>query len=159
LVTLTQLEGIASSLARLLRGGEVLALSAPLGGGKTTFVKIVGKALQISEEITSPSFSLYEEYRLKGKKSLFHFDLYRINSEKELDNLGFEDIWGIQGAISFIEWPERAGERIPRPYLLLHFEFPLEKPFSINKPGQRNKSVYTPKEIEKRFFYAELFDY
>jgi tRNA threonylcarbamoyladenosine biosynthesis protein TsaE len=93
-----------------LTGNEVIALSGPLGAGKTTFVKGMAAGLGITETILSPTFVLVLEYR--GKHSLYHFDWYRIDSQKEVEDLGFWDFLEKPG-IKVIEWPEKFAKLVP----------------------------------------------
>lgn len=92
---------IGRILGMLLAGGEVIALNGELGAGKTAFTKGIAMGLGISEYITSPTFALVNEY--EGRVPLYHFDVYRINDEDELIEIGFEDyIYG--NGVSVVEW-------------------------------------------------------
>ncbi len=101
---------LAASLAKKADAGDIFALKGDLGTGKTIFAKGFAQGLKINEEITSPTFNLMEVYR--GRLEFYHFDLYRIENENELDNLFFEEYWEGKG-VSVIEWAERAGKRLP----------------------------------------------
>jgi tRNA threonylcarbamoyladenosine biosynthesis protein TsaE len=94
-----------------LRGGEVITLSGPLGAGKTSFAKGVGEGLRVaSGEITSPTFILRTEY--EGRLPLAHIDLYRLDSENEVERLGlFEQEEPL--TVLLIEWPENALAVLP----------------------------------------------
>ncbi|HUZ16777.1 MAG TPA: tRNA (adenosine(37)-N6)-threonylcarbamoyltransferase complex ATPase subunit type 1 TsaE [Spirochaetia bacterium] len=93
-------------LGRLLVPGSVIVLSGPLGAGKTTLTKGIARALGVTEEITSPTFTIVSEYL--GKRPFHHIDLYRIGSEEEVLLLGLEEIIYGDG-ISVVEW----GEKVP----------------------------------------------
>jgi tRNA threonylcarbamoyladenosine biosynthesis protein TsaE len=93
------------------RPGDVFALSGDLGCGKTVLAKGIALGLGIDDEVTSPTFALLEIYR--SDPELYHFDLYRIETADELDQLFFEEYWEGEG-VSIIEWAERAGKRLPR---------------------------------------------
>ena len=92
-------------LGRTLTGGDIVALFGQLGAGKTVFAKGIAKGLGISEEVTSPTFTFLKEY--DGKLKLYHFDLYRIEDEEALENIGFCDYLQSEG-VCVIEWPEKA---------------------------------------------------
>lgn len=95
--------------------GAVIALEGPLGAGKTTLVKGLARALAVEERITSPTFTLVSQYRgtREGRPvSLFHVDLYRLGHERELEDLGLEELIGGQG-ITVIEWGEKAASLLP----------------------------------------------
>ena len=100
----------ASALANGLRCGDVVALHGDLGVGKTTFVQYVVQALG-GAEVTSPTFTLLQTYpvTLNGgsQVTLFHYDLYRINSVEELDELGLREI---SDGVAIIEWPQRLSD-------------------------------------------------
>lgn len=91
--------------------GDVFALTGELGCGKTVLAKGIARGMGIADEITSPTFTLLEIY--EGYLPLYHFDLYRIEDSRELDNLFFEEYWEGDG-VSVIEWAERAKGRLPK---------------------------------------------
>lgn len=95
-----------TEFAKELKDGDIVALYGGLGAGKTVFTKGIAKGLGIVDEVVSPTFTLLKEY--EGDKKLFHFDLYRIEDEEELEHIGFYDYLGRDG-ICVIEWPENAG--------------------------------------------------
>lgn len=100
---------IASIILNELSNGDVVLLKGDLGAGKTNFVKGIVNALNGNENIvTSPTFTIVNEYNVENK-TIYHFDLYRINSVDELYNIGIEE-YLYSDAICFIEWPERAEE-------------------------------------------------
>ena len=94
----------------------VILLSGEMGAGKTTFTSNFVRSYDSDLNPNSPTFNLMNEYKTSGF-SIFHFDLYRLKSSEEVENLGFEEIWGKQG-LSIIEWWEIAKE---------YFDFPVIK--------------------------------
>ena len=110
----------ARKLAKSAKRGDCIALTGDLGAGKTLFAKAFARELGITEEITSPTFTLFEEY--EGEIPFYHFDLYRINDERELDMLFFEEYWEGTG-VSLIEWADRAGNRIPDRAISIRLEY------------------------------------
>jgi tRNA threonylcarbamoyl adenosine modification protein YjeE len=102
---------LGEDLAMALRPGDVLALEGDLGAGKSTLARALIRALADDAEldVPSPTFTLVQSY--EARFPVHHFDLYRLASETELDELGFEDALG-EGA-ALVEWPERAGNRLP----------------------------------------------
>ena len=110
----------AQSLAGQLKAGDIILLQGQLGAGKTTFVKGLAQALKVSvKKVNSPTFVLMNYY--KGKLPIYHFDLYRLQTSKEIDTLDFDDYFYGQG-VSVIEWPERLGEYKPKLYYLVEFQ-------------------------------------
>lgn len=98
---------LARQFARRLKPGDVICLEGDLGAGKTTFVQGLAKALGVPGRVTSPTFCIVQEHG-----NLVHMDLYRLASESDVLDLGWEDFLS-RGAIVAVEWPERAGSLIP----------------------------------------------
>lgn len=115
--TLADTKALAEELAPRLRLGDVLTLSGDLGAGKTTFAQFLVKALGSNAEVTSPTFTLLQTYPI-AIGELWHYDLYRIEHESALVELGFEDA---RGKLTIIEWPERMGSARPAATLALSF--------------------------------------
>ena len=96
---------VASELGSSSRPGTIITLSGELGTGKTLMAKGIAKGLGIKDDLTSPTFSLFEIY--EGTLPLYHFDLYRIEDIKELESLNFDEYWYGTG-VSVVYLPERA---------------------------------------------------
>ena len=117
---------VAGMMANRFRTqGGVIALRGELGAGKTTLVQGLAAALGVRQAVTSPSFALVAEYPLPGGRRLVHMDLFRIQGETDLDAIGFDE-YITPDAIVAIEWPERAGNLLPRE--TLHVEIALADP-------------------------------
>ena len=103
-------EKFASFLAKNAKSNDVFCLEGELGVGKTVVAKGIGKFFNVSDSITSPTFTLLKTYDVDNNKikKIYHFDLYRIKSIEELYNIGFEEYLYDENAISIIEWPEIA---------------------------------------------------
>ena len=103
----------------------VVALSGELGSGKTVFVKGVAKALGITEHVTSPTFVIMKKYDLHEQKydRLIHIDAYRLKGEHHLKVLGWEELLNNPKNLIFMEWPEQAGNAIPKSALAIHFRY------------------------------------
>ncbi|MBI2438131.1 MAG: tRNA (adenosine(37)-N6)-threonylcarbamoyltransferase complex ATPase subunit type 1 TsaE [Lentisphaerae bacterium] len=117
---------LAGDLARELkscgaldRPGAVLALHGELGSGKTCFVQGLAQALGIRQAVTSPTFTMVNEYQ--GECPLIHVDLYRIHTAEELLSIDLEDYFD-SGGITVIEWAERAGAWLPANTRHIYFE-------------------------------------
>lgn len=95
-------EQIAFEFSKILSGGQVITLDGDLGAGKTAFVRGIARGLGISDSVSSPTFTIVNEYR-KGKIPLFHFDIYRITSEEEMYDIGWDD-YITQNAVVVVEW-------------------------------------------------------
>jgi len=103
---------IGRELSLALQENSVIGLSGDLGAGKTEFVKGIAEGLGAMDPVTSPTFTLIHEYR-SGRLPLFHMDFYRLETEKELDEIGFDDYLREPG-ICAIEWADRFPDRVPR---------------------------------------------
>lgn len=106
---------LGAALAERLGAGDVVALSGPLGAGKTTLARAAISALTGREDAPSPTFTLVETYETEFF-TLCHFDLYRLESAEEVWELGFED--ALDG-VALIEWPERIERLLPAETLLV----------------------------------------
>ena len=105
---------LGRKFGELMQSGDVVALIGDLGAGKTHFVKGMAMSLGISpDEVSSPTFTIAQEYRgEKGGTPLFHLDLYRLSSEKELLDAGVEEYVNGDG-VCVIEWPQKAESLLP----------------------------------------------
>ena len=102
---------IGESFAGDLIDGDVIVLTGPLGAGKTVFIKGLARGLDIPyDDVKSPSYTLVNEYQ--GKSTLFHFDLYRMNSLEELYHIGWDD-YLMRDGIVVVEWGEKADGLLP----------------------------------------------
>lgn len=101
-------------LAQSMQGGEVILLSGDLGAGKTTFMQGFAEGLGISQRIISPTFIIMRSYDIGGKvQTLYHIDLYRTESEADLEGLGIREILHDKNAVVAIEWPEKLHSLLP----------------------------------------------
>ena len=100
--SVSETELFADKVASICKGNEIILLEGDLGAGKTTFTKGFAKALGITANVTSPTFTLMKSYS-SGRLPLYHFDLYRITDEDELAELGFEEFFE-SGGVCMIEW-------------------------------------------------------
>ena len=102
---------IGARLADRLQGGEVVAFTGDLGAGKTAFVSGMAEALGVEDRVTSPTFTIVNEYE-GGRLPLFHFDMYRLGSADELVHIGWEDYLARNGVCA-VEWSENVAEALP----------------------------------------------
>jgi tRNA threonylcarbamoyladenosine biosynthesis protein TsaE len=114
-------ERIGSLLGNMVRGGDVIALSGELGAGKTTLVRGLAQGMGFnSEEVVSPSFTLVNEY--EGPLPLFHIDLYRLEDERELSEIGYEEYISAVG-VAVIEWADRVPHAVPKESLWITLRY------------------------------------
>lgn len=106
LKSVEELLGLAAKVLDEFKKDRVFAFYAPMGAGKTTFIKAFCSALGVKDTISSPTFSLVNEYKAVDKAKIFHFDFYRIKTITEAYDMGYEDYF-YSSARCLIEWPER----------------------------------------------------
>ncbi len=133
--TLADTAALAAEVAPRLRPGGVLLLEGDLGAGKTTFTQALARIYGVTRTVTSPTFTLANEYRLPEGGSLVHFDLYRLASPEGLYDLGLEDALE-RGARMVVEWPERAW-----PVLAREFPHRLRLRLSVDSDGVRRADL------------------
>lgn len=106
---------LAAVLASYAQPCDVVVLTGDLGAGKTQFVQGAAAALDIADAIVSPTFNIVLEH-VGGRLPLYHFDLYRLDEEESLEDIGFYDIVESDG-VSFIEWGDRFADQLPYDYV------------------------------------------
>lgn len=99
----------------------LIELHGPLGAGKTTFVRLLLRALGIEGRIKSPSYAVMESYELPAGGTASHFDFYRFGDPREWEDAGFRDVFAAPG-LKLCEWPEKAAGQLPPPDLQLFIE-------------------------------------
>lgn len=109
--SLEDTDALAAHMASELRGGQILALTGPIGAGKTTFVKSLARAYEIKNTVVSPTFTLLQPYELprvvNGITTLIHIDAYRLDDAAELLTIGVEDFFNDPSCLVIIEWAEK----------------------------------------------------
>ena len=110
--------------------GQIYCLSGDLGVGKTVFTKGFAKGLDIDEHITSPTFTIINEYH--GRLPLYHFDVYRIGDIEEMEEIGYDDYF-FGGGICLIEWAELIEEILPEDRISITIEKDLSKGFDYRR--------------------------
>ena len=104
----TQTEEIGAALGKIIEPGTVIAYRGDLGAGKTAFTRGLAKGLGCSEIVTSPTYTIVNEY-LGGRIPLFHFDMYRLRSSDDLFDIGWEDYLD-RGGVCAVEWSENVDD-------------------------------------------------
>lgn len=102
-------------ISKFVKSGDCFLLEGDLGAGKSFVVRHLLKQFGVSKRITSPTFTLFNDYKAEGKH-FYHFDLYRLEDEDEVVNIGFEEIIEDNKSIKFIEWPDKAKKYMPKKY-------------------------------------------
>ncbi len=122
---------LGHSMGQKAIAGQVFCLVGDLGAGKTVFTKGFAEGLGISEPISSPTYTILQVYE-EGRLPFYHFDVYRINDEDEMYDIGYEEyIYG--NGISFIEWANLIEEILPEKYTYIKIEKNPEKGFDYRR--------------------------
>jgi tRNA threonylcarbamoyladenosine biosynthesis protein TsaE len=131
--TLEQTDQIAAQLVNKYTNQPVWVFQAPMGAGKTTLIAAIGKALGIQEAMSSPTFSIMNEYEVQGKL-VYHMDWYRLESAAEARQAGVEAAME-EADLSLVDWPEKAPNLVPENAVVIHIEIldPNHRRIFINK--------------------------
>lgn len=111
---LDELPGVAEEIAKLAGEIKVWLFEGEMGSGKTTLIKEVCRCLQVADAMSSPTFSIVNEYATPGGK-VYHFDFYRLKNEREAFDIGAEEYF-YSGYPCFVEWPDKIPSLIPMTY-------------------------------------------
>lgn len=139
-------EDLGILLGKKLKGGEVIAMSGDLGAGKTTMTKSIAKGLEINDHITSPTFTIVNEY--EGRVKLYHFDVYRIGDIEEMYDLGFEE-YIYSNAVSIIEWANLIEEILPKDKINIDIISLDEEKRKVTISGEGEKFESLVKELKE----------
>ncbi len=136
----TETVALGRKLASRLKPPKVVVLRGELGAGKTTLVKGIAEGFHAAaeEQVTSPTFTLIHEYR-GPKANVFHVDLYRVDTERELETLGLDDLFDRRSVI-LIEW----GEKFPR------FERERDAEIMLERKGENDRKIVFTTETQRR---------
>jgi len=112
-------------IAASLTQGSVVALNGPLGSGKTCLTKGIAEGLGINENVTSPTYTIISEYQSSkqgGSPTLYHIDAYRLNNDRDFEDIGGPEIIASSDGISVIEWSERIPKSLPENTITIDLE-------------------------------------
>lgn len=110
--TLGEIQDAAKDILTHCNGYKIFTFTGELGAGKTTFIKAMCSQLGVLEHVTSPTYSLIQEYKTEDELTIYHMDFYRINSLHEAIEAGVEEIIS-SGAFCMIEWPDKINRLLP----------------------------------------------
>ena len=141
---------LGALLAKHLKYGQVVALQGDLGAGKTTFTQGVAAALGAKRPVTSPTFTVAQEYRTPDGHWLYHLDMYRIDDEMSAVAFGIEEYLFSPTAITLVEWPERIAKLLEgkKSCVTIH----------ITHEGDECRAIELPDELGKQLLAAGLPD-
>lgn len=110
---------LARKLGKLVEPGDIICLIGDLGAGKTTFTKAFALGLEVDDYVTSPTFTIIQEY--EGRIPLYHFDVYRIEDLREMEDIGYEEYFYGDG-VCVIEWAQIIKDLLPKNYLQIEIK-------------------------------------
>lgn len=122
-------------LGMKLKAGDIVAIIGDLGAGKTTLTKSIAEGLGIKEMITSPTFTIVQEYH-SGRVPLYHFDVYRIDDVEEMYELGYEEYFFGDG-VSVVEWANKIMEIIPQNSVIIEIAYGT----NLDNPDERKYKI------------------
>jgi tRNA threonylcarbamoyladenosine biosynthesis protein TsaE len=145
---------IGRDIGGLLRPGDVVALVGELGAGKTQFVKGLAEGAGVGKStyVSSPSFTLINEY--PGRVPFYHVDLFRLEQEKEAEELGLEDYFQ-GGGITAVEWADKIPSLLPKEMLLIHIAYTGKKTRSLEITGRGRRYLNLVDQIQSSEFGVE----
>lgn len=120
--SLNELSAVAEQVLQDAGTTRCFVFDAPMGAGKTTFIRSVCKHLGVVDTVNSPTFAIINHYKNTADTNLYHMDWYRLRNEDDAIEAGVEECLHEPGAYCFIEWPERAADLLPKPYLRLQLQ-------------------------------------
>jgi len=141
LSNLEETEEFGIKLGKILKKGDIVCLIGDLGAGKTTLTKSIGLGLGVKEYITSPTFTLINQY--KGRIPVYHFDVYRLENADELYDLGFDEYFYGDG-VCIIEWADKIEKLLPKERSVLDIKMGKdinERVIDITAYGDRYKDL------------------
>lgn len=119
--SLAELQDWGRKLGAASKAPLLITLKGDLGAGKTTLAQAICAGYGVTEEVTSPTYALVHKYSAP-RSAVYHVDLYRLSTESDLTNIGWDDIIS-EAALVIVEWPERAGSRMPGNHLPIALDY------------------------------------
>ena len=141
-------KNLGKEVSKLTKPGDLLAFYGELGVGKTCFIQGISQGLKVKDYVTSPSFTIINEYQ--GKIPIYHFDLFRLDNVEEILELGYEEYFYGEG-LTVIEWAEKIEQLLPKEHLEIEIKFKdrYQRTISFIPQGDRfNKFLEELNRIE-----------
>lgn len=147
-----QTHALGMKLAEKINHGLAILLEGDLGAGKTLFVQGVAAGLHVAESVTSPTFNLMNVYQ--GDYKLYHFDLYRLEREEELEEIGFYEYTEPEDEVVIIEWPDKFPQCLPEECLYIKIERGAgeeQREITVQLQGEKSRDIYEELEASCLF--------
>jgi len=130
---------LGKKFSTVLSKGDIVLFTGELGGGKTTFISGLAGGFGLEETLSSPSFTIMNEYRIDNTWKFIHADLYRLENTREIDGIGLEDYFYDGISIICIEWGYRIKDNIKKDYLEINFSYLIDQ----SNTGTKRKIIFT----------------
>lgn len=132
---------LGKTFSAILSKGNVILFTGELGGGKTTFISGLAEGFGLGENLSSPSFTLLNEYRIDNSRKFIHADLYRLESVGEINGIGLDDYFYDGISIICVEWGDKIRNCIEKEYLEINLSYLIDKMDKDNS-GTRRKIIF-----------------
>ena len=130
---------LGKKFSTVLLKGDIVLFTGELGGGKTTFISGLVEGFGIGENLSSPSFTILNEYHIDNSRKFIHADLYRLENTREIDGTGLADYFYDGISIICIEWGDRIKDNIEKDYLEINFSYLIDE----SNTGTKRKIIFT----------------
>jgi tRNA threonylcarbamoyladenosine biosynthesis protein TsaE len=130
---------LGKKFSAVLSKGDIVLFTGELGGGKTTFISGLAEGLGWGENLSSPSFTILNEYHIDNSRKFIHADLYRLENTREIDGTGLTDYFYDGISIICIEWGDRIKDNIEKDYLEINFSYLIDE----SNTGTKRKIFFT----------------
>lgn len=132
-------QNLGKKFSKILSKGDIVLFTGELGGGKTTFISGMAEGFGLGENLSSPSFTILNEYHIDNSRKFIHADLYRLEDAREIDGTGLEDYFYDGISIICIEWGDRIKDNIGKDYLEINFSYLIDE----SNTGTKRKIIFT----------------
>lgn len=129
---LLEIDKVAREVINYCKGEKIWVFKGEMGAGKTTLIKAISRCLGIEDTVSSPTFSIVNEYRNSNKEIFYHFDFYRVEDSKEVLEIGIDE-YLYSGNLCWLEWAEKITEYLPPDFALISIK--------VNENGSRTISL------------------
>ncbi len=125
--------GLGKTFSRVISRGDIILFTGELGGGKTTFITGIAEGLGLVGKVSSPSFTILNEYVISSRRELVHVDLYRLENIDEIEGIGLDDYFYKDTSIICVEWGDKIKEYIKKEFLEVDLSYIMDDENSGNK--------------------------
>jgi|SRR3989304_1380189 len=130
---------LGKTFSRILSKGNIILFTGELGGGKTTFISGLAEGFGLGKNLSSPSFTILNEYRIDNNRKFIHADLYRLENTREINGIGLDDYFYDGISIICIEWGDRIRDHIEKEYLEIDLSYLIDE----SNAGTKRKIIFS----------------